>query len=273
MKLNELSPKPVALVLLAALATAGCGDDPATPDGPPVLPPVDSLQADLSLFEGAAAADAEAAASSAVGSHFLSAVVAVGIARIATVAVMALPVATFAAATSVEPVLEDDAYHWRYSVEQDGSSLVADLAGYGDGAESVWERRITTNATSPPLDEFLWYEGRALLTGQGGEWHIYDATQPSSSAEVLAIDWAHPAADTWTLSFTNVDAESEAVGDVLEYEVDGTLRIMRFLDASQQVESVVEWNVETGTGSIEAPGYNGGVKSCWDAAQDNTPCS
>ena len=267
-------PTRVALLLVTALATASCSDDPAGPAAQsPALPPLASLQADMTLFDGAAGAAAlPTAASSSAGVHFLTAAVTAGIARTATVAVMAVPVATFAAAASVDPVFEDGAFHWRYSIVSDGATFVADLAGRGAGAESMWEMRITTNATNPPLDGFLWYDGRAQLTGQAGEWHIYDATQASASVELLAVGWTHPSVDAWTLSFTNVNPASADVGDVLTYEVAGTLRTMRFHDASAGTDTVIEWHSATGTGSIHAPGYNGGERACWDAAQNNTPC-
>jgi hypothetical protein len=284
------SLRPLALILSAA-TIAACSDSPSAPTGqPPTLPPIGSLQADLTMFDGAAAAAAAraglslsatsaaawttsaAATNSAVGANFITAAITAGIARAATIAVMAVPGATFAAATSAAPIFENGAFHWRYSVQSGGATFGADLAGRGDGAESVWEMRISTNATNPPLDDFLWYDGRALLTGQAGEWHIYDASQPSAHVEVLSIDWAHADPDSWTLAFTNVKPGSPDAGDVLTYEVDGALRLIRFFDASANTTAVIEWNHLTGTGSIHAPGYNGGVRSCWDGAQNNTTC-
>lgn len=263
--------RTTTLALLALIPVLGCGDSPSEPPGePPALPSVESMQADVSLFDQANPAAAPAAAQ--VGLHFLTAAVAVTVARAATIVVMAIPVATFAAAASNDPVFEDGAFHWRYTVLQDGHSFEADLSGRGEGTESVWEMRISASATDPPLDDFLWYSGRANLGGDAGEWHVFDAQDPSSGTEVLDIHWTHPSADHWTLTFTNVNPAVPETGDQLGYEVDGDTRAVRFLDASEAAETEIQWNAVSKDGYIESPGYNGGVRACWDSELQDTTC-
>jgi hypothetical protein len=229
------------------------------------------MQVETAMFEDAESSAAPAAA--AVGSNFLTAAVSVTVARAATIVVMAIPVATFAAAASNTPVFEDGAFHWRYSVQESGQTFEADLSGRGEGTQSIWEMRITTSATTPPFDDFLWYSGRAALSHQDGEWHVFDAQQPSSGIEILDIDWAHPTEDVWVLTFTNVKPAAATVGDRLEYEVDGDFRAVRYFDSSEGEEIEVEWNATTRDGSIVAPNYNGGERACWDANFENVPCS
>lgn len=264
-------PPVAAVALLALIPVLGCGDDPAgSPGEPPPLPPAGSMRADMSLFDQAT--DQTAPRRIPVGLHFLTAAAVVTVARVATVAVMAVPVATFAAASSNDPVFEDGAFHWRYAVQQGGQSFLADLSGRGDGTESVWEMRISATATDPPLEDFLWYSGRASLTGEAGEWHVFDALDPMSGTEVLAIQWTHPDGDRWTLDFTNVEPGGAHLGDRLGYAVDGDVRTVRFLDASEDAETEIRWSAATGAGYIESPGYNGGVRSCWDATLQDSAC-
>jgi hypothetical protein len=229
------------------------------------------MQVETAMFEDAQASGASAAAS-AVGSNFLTAAVSVTVARAATIVVMAIPVATFAAAASNTPVFEDGAFHWRYSTQVAGQAFEADLSGRGEGTESIWEMRITAPAAIPPLDGFLWYSGRAALSRENGEWHVFDAQQPSSGTEILDIDWANPAEDAWALTFTNVNPAAATVGDRLAYEVDGDLRAVRYFDASEAAEIEVEWNAATQDGSIVAPNYNGGERACWDTDFEDVSC-
>jgi hypothetical protein len=265
-------PRSLRAALLVGISLGACGDDPAEPAGdPPHLPPLSSMQVETAMFEDTEGSTAPAAA--AVGANFLTAAVSVTVARSATIVVMAIPVATFAAAASNTPVFEDGAFHWRYAVQESGQTFEADLSGQGQGTQSIWEMRITSSATTPPLDDFLWYAGRAALSGEDGEWHVYDAQQPSSRTEMLDIDWAHPTEDAWTLTFTNVNPVAATVGDRLEYEVDGDLRAVRYFDSSENEEIEVEWNAATRTGSIVAPNYNNGMRACWDADFENVPCS
>ena len=264
--------RSLAPILVLGLSVLACGDDPAEPIGePPELPPLASMQVEASLFDDVHTVQGSTAPFQE--SHFLTATVAVTLARAVTIVVMAVPVATFAAAASNTPVFENDAFHWRYSVQANGQTFEADLSGRGEGTESIWEMRITSSATSPPLDDFLWYSGRAALSGQAGEWHVFSAQQPSPGTEVLDIDWAHPSEDHWILTFTNVNPNAAETGDRLEYEVDGDVRVVRHLDSSAGAVTEISWNSATRAGYIQAPGYNGGERGCWDDAFANVACS
>jgi hypothetical protein len=260
-------------VVALALLTAACGsDNPAEPGSAPALPPLGSMQADVSLFDAGGAAVSESAAAATAESNFLTAALAVSVAKAATVLVMAVPVATFAAAASNTPVFEDNAFHWRYSVSQNGQTFMADLSGIGEGTESVWEMHVSATGATPPLSNYLWYTGRAQLDGTSGVWHIFDASQ-ASSTEVLQIDWTHPAATDWTLTFTDVNPPSLTHNDQLDYESHGDQRVASYFDASAGATTEILWNASTHEGSIQAPGYNGGLKSCWDASLANVTCA
>lgn len=268
---------PVLGTLIAFLAAAACESSPSEPgpDEAPDLPPLASMQADVSIFNAAnQAAAIDASASSSVGIHFVTAAATVTLARAATVIAMTLPVAVFAAAASNTPVYDsgDDAFHWRYMVAAGGITFEADLSGYAMGVQSIWAMRVSRTGSSP-LDDFLWYDGRANLDGTGGEWHVYDASAPSSGTEILEIDWTHPNETSWSLTFTNVNPSAEQVGDQLVYEVDGELKTVRYLDASALAQIEIQWSTATGAGYIEAPNYNNGARACWDTNFDNAACS
>lgn len=260
------------LAAAAVLSVAACSDSsgPADPGTPPERPAVASMQADLSLFATQSAVVGEQA--TAPGTHFVAGAIAVTVARFWTGVVMAVPVATWAAAASDTPEFRDGAWHWEYSATENGRTFAADLAGVVEGSESLWEMRVSASATNPPLDNYLWYTGRAALAGSQGEWHIFDAALPATRTEVLAIDWTHPSTTLWTLTFTNVRSGSAEFGDELYFESNGDQRTVRFTDSSAQTTSTVAWSHSTGAGWVQAPGYNGGVRSCWDSALQNVIC-
>ncbi|HEX9564767.1 MAG TPA: hypothetical protein VF981_12375 [Gemmatimonadaceae bacterium] len=260
---------PLAIAI-AAMAACSDSSGPEDPGNPPTLPSVASMQADLTFFETQAAIISEQVTNP--GTHFVAGALGVTVARFWTGVTMAVPVATWAAAASDSPEFQDGAWHWDYSVSENGQTFAANLTGAVEGSESVWEMRITASALNPPLDDYLWYTGRATLTGAEGEWHIFNASLPSTRTEVLAIDWTHPSASAWTLSFTNVLTGSAEFGDELSYEVNGDLRTVRFTDASAQTTAEVGWNHSTNAGYVLAPGYNSGLKSCWDTAFQNVAC-
>jgi len=229
------------------------------------------MEADLSFFDGAQESSSDGP-TAVPGPHFLTSAVAVTVARAATSLVMAVPVATFAAAVTTEPVFQNSAFHWVYSIQHEGASFQADLSGRLAGGDGVWEMRITTTGTAPALTDFRWYTGRSAGNGSEGEWHVFDATQPSSAIEVLQIDWAHPTPTSWNLVFTNVNPSGGQTDDRLEYEVAGDLRIVRYIDASASTTAIIQWDASTGEGFVESPGYNGGQRGCWNALFEDTPC-
>ncbi len=264
---------PLGLVLwLGATACSSDSTSPADHGEPPSLPPATSMQADLSLFDAAGAQDV-VGSPAVVGSNFLAAAVSVSLARAATIVVMAVPVATFAAAASNTPVYENGAFHWTYNVSENGQQFQADLSGSAQASQSLWEMRISSTATTPPLSDFLWYSGTASLDGTAGAWHIYDGTQPSSGTALLGITWTHVSATDWSVEFTNVNPSAVQVGDKLTYGSSGDLRTVQFLDASASAQTTVEWNDVSHTGSILSPGFNGGVRGCWDATFQDVACN
>lgn len=263
--------------LLALLGVvAACDSDPTAPaDTAPELPPVETMTFDFDFFDqGGAAATAAGVSTPAgmarqagAGENWGAGALTVGLANLSVVVHMLVPVATWRAAASHAPVIEDGMWHWRYSVAQGGQTFGSDLAGYRDGDDRVFEMAISSSALQ--LNDFLWYRGRAPIGGTSGMWEFFDPEAPSTVTG--RIDWTHPEADRRTLMFTSVSGPN--VGDELAYETDGADRFVTFLDESENRTYEVYWNALTSEGYIVSPGYNGGAMACWDSALMNTPCS
>lgn len=254
--------------LAVCVLFAACGDatGPENEGDPPVLPEVESLLFDLDFFSGAPAAT-EIAQQVGPGLNWAAAALSVGVANLAVVIHMAVPVATWRAATLRAPVFEDGRWHWRFSVSEGNQTYSSDLAGFVQDGDRVFEMRISSSALG--LDDFLWYTGRAPIGGTSGAWQFFD---PSSESTVSGrIEWSHPAADEWTLTFF---AESGTnAGDSLMYVVAGTTRTVTYTDVSASETVEVRWDQQTSEGYIIAPNYNGGMMACWDGALMNVACA
>jgi hypothetical protein len=265
------------ILVLAHLSLFSCKDTPSEPENAqqPDLPPLASMQVELNFFTGKASAP-KAADVQTPGANFNNAAIRVLLINTTVTLVMAVPVATFAAAISQEPKLEADGkFHWVFTVNENGVNYKADLAGMldTDNAETVWEMRITTPNSVPPLEDFLWYTGRAKLDNSNGEWHIFDHTQPNDRVEVLQIDWSHPSQTEAKLEFTVVKPDVPENGDVLMYQVKDTDRSIKLFDNSEQANIEIFWDASTGEGYLIDPNYRNGEKSCWDQLKNDTTCS
>jgi hypothetical protein len=224
------------------------------------------MQVDLSFFSQPGGSPV--VQSSMVGLNWTAAALRVGVANLAVSLVLAVPVATWAAAGSQTPTVESGTWHWRFSAQQGSGTYGSHVTGYLDGSESVWEMRITNSALG--LDEFLWYDGRAALDGTSGYWSFHDPA--GASGEVGRIDWTHASDTDWRLVFTNTNSASPDQGDLLTYETSGTARGVSFVDVSTGQTTQVSWDSVSKAGWVIAPGYNGGVKACWDSALNDTSC-
>lgn len=265
--------RALPLAFLAAL-TACTSDStaPLDPGPPPELPPLTSMSADFSIFGTPNGLHAEPTANESASSlNFGNAAIRVLAAQVATVVVLAVPVATFAAAANSTPTFEDDnRWHWRFTTVQGGHTYTAHLSGAVQGSTVGWDMRITSPTHQPPLDEFVWYDGQGPLDRTSGTWTFYDPATPASSNAVLRIQWTHASATEHGWEATAL--AGEASGDVFTADVDGNDRMITYLDASESAFMEIYWNAADGSGYLIAPHYNGGVKSCWDANQQDVAC-
>ena len=263
----------VALLTFGMLLN-GCDKNPTENEEAqkPTLPPASSMKVDLNLFTSSNLPKS-GSQQSVPGLNFITARATVALINAAVVLNLRVPTVVLAAAFSQDPVLKADGkFHWIYTASQGNQQFQADLAGWIDvpAQESVWEMRIT--ASTPPLNNFLWYEGRAKLTNISGYWDVYDATQPTSNTKILRIDWNVQDSTHATLEFTIVKPGIPENGDQLTYTANGNEFSVVYVDASPAATLTVFWNAATHAGYITAPNYNGGQKSCWDELLNDVTC-
>lgn len=263
-----------ALIFLLIFSISACDKNATDPgkSSPPPLPPAESMQMNLSLFDsspGNALAKASLSKDNFFAAFWRVFIINTTV-RVAAIA----PTAIFIAAAHQQPELQADGkFHWIYSVVTEKDTFVADLAGWVDrqASEVVWEMYVSSKSHQPQLDKFLWYEGRAKIGNKEGWWLFYNDKLPASSHEVLKIDWKTPSAKQNELQLSNVDQASSDLGDTLTYTMNDKENYLAFFDASKNEINTIFWNAQTGAGYIQWFDYQNGMRCYWDEKQNDIP--
>jgi hypothetical protein len=233
--------------------------------GQPPLPGIESMFADLSLF-----LDSQGAG---VGTHFTTASDRVAAGHAVTTTSMPLPVVLFAGAQGRQSVSQSDGYHWIYSVAEGAVIADVNLKARATGTRTaVWDMRVSSGSTTPALNSFVLLTGTTSLVETIGTWRLFDASSPTPPKPLLNITWSKEGNSTYRVTYVNIEEGSSALGDYLDFERTGEFRRVSYFDMSAGITSVIDWNFVTETGSITAPNYNNGARSCWNAAFINAPC-
>lgn len=272
---RERTKRALGLVLIGmmVLAAAGCnttaptepvnghdGDDPGTVG--PALPPADKLDFDFSFFDGA---DKEMRDSK---ENFFNAAIRVTVIQVVTRFVLTPPVAAFAAAIHTIPSPQDDgSWIWIYTWVDGAEEAQIRLRGEDLGDKVAWELRVKALDASPPLDNVVWFEGYTWNEGDRGEWDFHNPEREGNPV-VATLAW-RAEGDHEELVFTDLD---ENPGDVLAYYKDGDIARIENEDVSEDEVWFIEVDESNGSGSLRAPDYRDGVRSCWDDRQDDVDC-
>jgi hypothetical protein len=257
------------------LIIAGCGRETSAPTKEaPDLPPAESLEFDLSFFQqqnlpGQAQGTDEALAKF----NWLNAVVRVAYVNLAVVQNLTPPCLAFAAAVHTVPVLEDDGtWLWTYTwMSPENVPFTIHLRGHVRDPHIEWSLRVTAPDADPPLDDFLWFAGESGIRSNSGYWILNDSDE-GQPVPCARIDWDYPALLDRVLTFENIEQANPDFGDRLTYRVEGVMISILFQDTSEGVDSDVTWNAQTGSGSLQVPDYNDGLRACWDEHQEDVLC-
>lgn len=271
----------LALLALFVPMLAGCGKEPTAPivnaSEAPAVPPAASMKFDFGFFDqnGAAqtyAAHPNGADATLEASNWINAVVRVVYINLTVADMFTPPIQALQAAFSTTPVLGDDGwYTWSYAFSDSGHNVSLKLRGRIDGAVVTWRMQVTDPQAVPAMQDFLWFSGETRLQNDRGFW-IFNDRRNGGEVAVARLDWNSVAERDRSLSFRNVDTMSPDYNDQLEYRVADAIVSMTFHDESANQNSDITWNETTGTGSLLMPDYNGGLRACWDAHQQNTTC-
>ncbi|MBD3336533.1 MAG: hypothetical protein GF355_13555 [Candidatus Eisenbacteria bacterium] len=277
-----LRSKMLVLLIILTAITWGCGEDSTGPQSgdpeAPALPPPASLQLGFDLFAevGLQAGTPPGAAAQPEFQtrwNFLNAAVRVAVLNLVTTAIVAPPAAAFEAAIHSQPSYIGDAtFVWIYTwVNGQGREVEIRLRGVLLDQAVDWELRVSDNQADPPLEQVVWFTGLSDFGNDEGFWILNDIVD-GEPVEAARIDWQVDAEDDRRLSFENIYAGHEDLGDTLSYSQEGTVITIEFFDASEDIVADITWDEVTGAGSLQVPDYNDGERACWDEDQYDIEC-
>lgn len=273
----------IGLILAAALIVAGgCSDDddsnPTESQGePPDLPPQTSFIMPMDAFDdGASASRFQPRSQEALTVRFwLFAATQVGFGSGLTFVVMAVPVASFAAAFADLPAYDGEgwwAWEYSFSVADSLPLYTARLKGRIVADSVEWEMYISKENE---YSDFLWYYGSHDLGATEGYWFLKRA--PATPVTWLKIDWQQDTTEaTANLTYTIVESgatyegSSVAYGSTTAPDYD---RYYTIYNSLYSVSTYVEWNSTDQSGRVMDVSYFGDSDwHCWNEALQNIDC-
>lgn len=267
---RQLLKSSIFLLFLTVIATS-CSDDPASlsSDQPPQLPPAESMNVDLSTFEGNQKVQSEAAQSS---ENFAQAALRALVMKTVVDINLAIPRALLTAASETEAEFnEEGEWVWSYTRNAGQETYEVRLVASQGGNNDVnWQFYVTNSQLS--IDNRLFFDGTTNADGSQGTWTYYNLSSESNES-VSEIQWEVTGEDQVSLRLDVTSDRFNNQGDYIEYSFDGTVKNAVYYNAGDDQTTELQWNEETKAGYIIAPNYNNGEQACWDANFEDISCS
>lgn len=266
---------PLFLLIASSLLLFSCQDSVTSFDEqPPQLPPLESMDVDLSAFEEESGnKSANFTAENESYTHFLNATFRAMIVRGVVNSSLAIPKALLEAAENIEPELSDDGeWTWSYSKDANGNNFEAELiATANDNDQVIWQMYVTSSALN--IDNALLFEGEVLTDGSSGNWTYFALLGDEAGSETSNVTWTVESEDQVDLRLEVLSDRNGNLGDYIEYTFDSPIKRAVYYNAAEDETAEIEWNIETLEGYIIAPNYNNGEQACWNSNFQNVECS
>ena len=142
-----------------------------------------------------------------------------------------------------------------------------------DDTETDW----TMNVTGPDLLSGIQLTNFTLFTiradtDQNGAWSLFFIDPNGATQFAMSGMYAVVSDTEWNLQFNISQGFVSGAGDVITFTRSGTTLSYTWAQADPELTHELRWNVDTGSGSVISPVYNGGEESCWDSALNDTDC-
>ena len=195
-----------------------CSDSAKPDPDPPLMPPLSSIEMDLSSLTNSSAQKLSVGKtyddnSVIVGSNWTYAAGTVAFWLTVTSITFAIPTAAFAATINQDPDYLGD-LRWKWTNNFLGYHT-AELYGEINGSVVNWEMYISRTGG---FQDFLWYTGQSNIDGSGGTWTFYES--PENPVEYMGIEWNYSATGVGDLRYEVVKASAENVGSYILYGFD-----------------------------------------------------
>ena len=255
-------------LVLCASALVGCDtvDSSSSETLAPTVLPSEAFAMDMTLFSS------QAGKNTHESSHYVAAVWRVSVATLITGTVLYYPAVLTEALQEVEPVVQDNEYIWAAETMIKGRVHGAELRAKLNGGSIDWTMRVSgiEDETGVYLEDFILYEASTGVVSSNGTFEVF---YPKDETSIKVMQGAYRVnhEETHTLSFEIPEPVEDLGGSMVTYGYD-RLNVSIDITGPDGGHHFVEWNDETGAGSLTADDYNNGEKACWDDTQQNVAC-
>ena len=262
------------LIIFSLFIILNCSDSTKPDPDPPLIPPLSSVEMDLSSLTNSSAQKLSLgktydANSVEVGSNWTYAAGTVAFWLTVTNITFAIPTAAFAATINQDPEYLGD-LRWKWT-KNFMFNHTAELYGEINGSVVNWEMYISRTGG---FQDFLWYTGESNIDGSGGTWTFNES--PDIPVEYIEIEWNYSATGVGDLRYEVVKASAENVGSYILYEFDNNTDYNASCTLFNSVNSNminIEWHRINHNGRVESSNYFGDdLWHCWDENRDNIDC-
>ncbi len=263
--------KRLLLFTVTCLLFVSCSDDPSTfTDEPPELPPVTSMDVNMSTLTGSTHAKS---ATTQSNDHYIQAVFRAGIIKKVIDTNLLTPKNLLMAAGDTVAQLNDkQQWEWNYSYTANTGDFAVRLVAERVASSIVnWSFFVTADHLE--LENHLLFGGTTKNGGQQGTWTHNSLQDPENAQQLSEINWSIPEEEQVELRLDIFSDRSVAAGSYIDYSVDGADKSVEYYDAGEDTITIIAWNADTKAGSVIAPDINSGEKACWDEQQENVSCS
>lgn len=200
----------------------------------------------------------------------------VGAWNLISVAVMAIPTASFLEAFNHQPTATADGkWQWSYSVTVLLQRYDARLVGAIVGDQVVWEMYLSRGDGA--FTDVNWYSGTHNLTATSGSWTLRQRDNTTEVvSDIIQIDWERDlTAGTRRIRYTNLSDNG-----YIENGISADASYDAYFNIDNKVLPAlinIEWNSTDKNGRVKSsnitdPGHFGHIDwNCWDSATAVTP--
>ena len=264
--MRKLAQNTVSILLIVALFMASCSDANDQPGDPPSIPSTESMTVSFEGLNSSNKMNTVQQTETNIAVAYLSAVAA----GVILEANFAIPKVLLSAAENQDAeYLGDGEWQWTYSASGNQGSYSVRLTAQTKKEEVEWNFYVSTTSTQVNWDDVLLFSGTSTYDGNEGTWNIFNPvteTQATSSSWELNESLAQ-------VTLSVYDATGSEVISRIVYTATESTKTVLIQDLTEDTETTIEWDINTGAGSITSTGYNNGERACWDENLQDVACS
>ena len=292
---NRMTALSLAFLLVLSIV-GGCSNespvDATNEAQAPELPSTSTMTMNLSLFESASIdmesqkagmLDETSAAVYHTKLNFLNAAVRALFLQVVVYSALVEPVCAFEVAIrSVPQPQPDGSWLWTYIYVAKDAEYSIYLYGKPVDDYVEWRMEVSSTDAEMPLYHFTWFDGVVYNDEDSGYWQFYEPSDQAIAAfaydddytpgiQTIRVDWENRARNESELVFLVNKPGIPEEGSTLTFLESCCQGSIDFYNAENDASGSILWYSD-GSGSIEWPDYNDGMKSCWNNFQYDVDC-